>query len=143
MIDTGIAMTEGQDIVTIEIGIAKEIVDLEETGMINMTRGEIEETDKDADPVKINIAKTTKTPNKPPTKPQPKSLCPLKSLCPQSLAKEANVEDNVPVPPSATTGETKTITKASFGIPSHGFPESTIHPTFQPLPSSTLKRWEG
>ena len=65
MIDTGIAMTEGQDIVTIEIGIAKEIVDLEETGTINMTTGEIEETDKEVGPAKINTAKTTKTPNKP------------------------------------------------------------------------------
>ena len=142
MIGIGIAMTEGQDIETIEIAIETEIVDPEETGTISMTTGEIEETNKEAGLAKTNIAKTKKTPNKPPTKPQPKSPCPLKYPCPPSPAKEVNVEDNVPVPPSATTEETKTITKANSGTPSHGSPELITHPTYPLLPSSIPKRWE-
>jgi hypothetical protein len=95
MIGIGIAMTEDPGIGMIEIGT--EIADPEETGTISMMIEGIKETDKEADLAKINTAKTTKSPNKLPTKPLPKSLCPFKYQCPPSPVKEANVEDNVRV----------------------------------------------
>jgi hypothetical protein len=119
-------MTESQDIEMIEM---IEMIEIESPGEItemtgSMTEGTAE-TDKEADLVKIETEKTTRTPNKQPTRSHPlKSQCQYKSQCLQSLAKGLNVVDNVLAHLSAIIGETKITTKASSGIHSHGCLES-------------------
>lgn len=127
-----IMMTESQDIemiemIEIEIEVPGAIIEMR--GL--MTEGTAE-TDKEADLVKIETKKTTRTPNKQPIKSHPlKSQCQYKYQCLPFLAKELNVVDNVLAHPSAITEETKITMKASSGIHSHGCPESITRQMFQ------------
>ena len=125
-----IMMTESQDIEMIEM------IEIEGPGAITEMRGLMTEgtaeTDKEADLVKIETEKTTRTPNKQPIKSHPlKSQCQYKSLCLPFLAKGLNAVDNVLAHLSAITEETKITTKASSGILSHGCPESITRQMFQ------------